>query len=204
MKFPGEFSYETADKIMSYLKAAMQIIRATILRSPIPEDPSHAQNTLDWLMLLWPDSGPALQAAALGHDIERAYPYQRVNKSDYNNYDAYKKAHAENSAQLLAALLIESKCPGVFVDQVIRLVERHEAGGDEMSDRLNQADSLSFFDNNLPYFYARRGYEETLARVQWGIKRLSPKLLPLVSAIRYEDDMLNRLVADILRTAQSD
>lgn len=186
---------------MLFLPAAHSKIREVISRSPIPEDPSHAQNTLDWLLFLWPDSSPALQTAALGHDIERAYPNQRVSKSDYADYDAYKAAHAQNSARLLASLLVECGCPADFTDEATRLTARHESGGDAISDRLNQADSLSYFDNNLSYYFARKGYEETLVRARWGIKRLPQELYPLVATMTYDDDALNQLVAEVIREA---
>ena len=184
---------------MPFIEPAILKIREILLRSPIPEDPSHAQNTLDWLMFLWPDSDLALQVAALGHDIERAYPEHRVAKTDYQDYDSYKKAHADHSARILAKVLIDCDCPREFVNQVIWLVERHESGGDAMSDRLNQADSISFFDNNLPYFFTRNGRRETLARARWGIQRLSPELIPLVASISYSDDMLNQILAEVIR-----
>ncbi len=41
----------------------------------MPEDPRHAENTLDWLLKLKPDADEALQIAALGHDIERTRCY---------------------------------------------------------------------------------------------------------------------------------
>ncbi len=57
---------------MTSLTAVRKAILAVISRSPVPEDPGHAENTLSWLLRLRPDAGMSMQIAALGHDIERA------------------------------------------------------------------------------------------------------------------------------------
>jgi hypothetical protein len=52
-------------------------IEEIIKTSPVPEDPIHSKNTLEWLLWLKPDADEALQIAALGHDIERAIKSMR-------------------------------------------------------------------------------------------------------------------------------
>lgn len=58
----------------------------------MPEDPEHAQNTLEWLLKLKPDADEALQIAALGHDIERAFEDTKVRRDDYRDFDTFKVA----------------------------------------------------------------------------------------------------------------
>ncbi|MCP4825755.1 MAG: DUF4202 domain-containing protein, partial [Shimia sp.] len=57
---------------MTNIECAKQKIRLIIADSRVPEDPHHADNTLEWLLRLEPDAGEALQLAALAHDIDRA------------------------------------------------------------------------------------------------------------------------------------
>ncbi len=72
------------------------------------EDPSHAEDTLKWLLRLSPRADEALQIAALAHDIERAVEEGRVYRADYDDYDIFKADHARNGAKILRKIL--NKC----------------------------------------------------------------------------------------------
>ncbi len=70
---------------MDNVDCAKQKIRAVIAGSRVPEDPRHADNTLEWLLRLEPDAGDALQLAALAHDIDRAIEETKVKRSDFDD-----------------------------------------------------------------------------------------------------------------------
>ncbi len=81
-------------RAMRNVGRAKRKIRALIAGSRVPEDPLHADNTLEWLLRLQPDAGDALQLAALAHDIDRANEEIKVKRADFDDYDAFKAAHA--------------------------------------------------------------------------------------------------------------
>ena len=180
---------------MDRLERAARRIEEVIAGSTVPEDPEHSRNTLQWLLELDPEADAALQIAALGHDIDRAVEERKVLRADFAEYDAFKAAHARNGAQILTELLeacgIED---AAFLREVHRLVCRHEVGGDPRSDLLVDADSLSYFDVNLPLYFARHGWEETQRRCVWGYRRLSKRSLPVAASLNYSDPELQRLV----------
>jgi hypothetical protein len=180
---------------MDRLERAARRIEEVIAGSTVPEDPEHSRNTLQWLLELDPEADAALQIAALGHDIDRAVEERKVLRADFAEYDAFKAAHARNGAQILRELLeacgIED---AAFLREVHRLVCRHEVGGDTRSDLLVDADSLSYFDVNLPLYFARHGWEETQRRCVWGYRRLSKRSLPVAANLNYSDLELQRLV----------
>ncbi len=123
-----------------------EAIEKVIAQSSVTEDPIHSKNTLNWLLRLKPDADEALQIAALGHDIERAVEERKVKRQDFEDYDAFKQAHARNSASILRDLMLENGIGDPkFVGDVYTLVCRHEVGGDPRSDVLKDADSLSYF-----------------------------------------------------------
>lgn len=74
---------------------------------------------------------PALRIAAFGHDIEHAVEARKVRREDFADSDAFKAAHARNSAAMLGG--IPREC-GVeeetLTREVHRLVCLHEVGGD--------------------------------------------------------------------------
>lgn len=179
---------------MEGMDRAKQVIRDTVAKSPVPEDPRHAENTLDWLLRLDPDADESLQLAALGHDVERAVPSRRIRRRDYPDFIDFKAAHAENSAIVLGEILADCGIPRPIVDDVRRLVRRHETGGDPRSDLLQDADSLSFFDVNLPLYGTRHDLETVRRRIEWGSRRISPGRRHFVAGFSYENPDLARMV----------
>ncbi len=184
---------------MDPIERARLRIAEVIAGSSVPEDPRHSSNTLEWLLRLDLDAGTALQLAALGHDIDRAVSTRKVRRADFDYYDEFKAAHARNSATILGEIIGEC---GVreesLTREVHRLVCRHEVGGDPRADLLVDADSISYFDVNLPLYHARNSREETLRRCVWGYERLSPRARSIVAQLRQPSDELETLMAEVI------
>ena len=187
---------------MDNIDCAKQKIRAVIAGSQVPEDPRHADNTLEWLLCLEPDAGDALQLAALAHDIDRAIEEIKVKQADFDDYDAFKAAHARNGAELLRPILNACGVAGDIVDEACRLVEVHEVGGDPRSDLLKDADSISYFDVNLLLYYQREGWAETQRRSLWGYRRLTQRAQEIVKGIEYEEEDLISLMKTVFDRAE--
>ncbi len=187
---------------MDNIDCAKQKIRAVIAGSRVPEDSRHADNTLEWLLCLEPDAGDALQLAALAHDIDRAIEEIKVKQADFDDYDAFKAAHARNGAELLRPILNACGVAGDIVDEACRLVEVHEVGGDPRSDLLKDADSISYFDVNLLLYYQREGWAETQRRSLWGYRRLTQRAQEIVKGIEYEEEDLISLMKTVFDRAE--
>ncbi|NOZ52008.1 MAG: DUF4202 domain-containing protein [Gammaproteobacteria bacterium] len=183
---------------MVSIDCAKTKIRAVIAGSQVPEDPRHADNTLEWLLRLAPDVGEALQLAALAHDIDRAIEAVKVRRADFDDYDTFKAAHAQHGAELLRPILAACGVARDIMNEACRLVTVHEVGGDSAADLLKDADSISYFDVNLPLYYQREGWIETKRRSLWGYRRLSMRARKIVENIEYEDDTLNCLLWEMI------
>jgi len=181
---------------MDNIDCVKKRIEEIINTSPVPEDPIHSKNTLEWLLRLKPDADEALQIAALGHDIERAIEERKVRREDYQNYDEFKRAHASNSAKILAEIMKECTISKELADDSSYLVFHHETGGTRDADILRDADGISFFHVNLAYYFIRNGIEETKRRCLWGYRRLPNNLKGLVAEFDYQ----NRELASLVRT----
>ena len=79
-------------------------------------------------------------------------------------------------------------------DEACRLVVRHEVGGDYRADLLKDADSISYFEVNLPFYHEREGWEETKRRSIWGYRRLSVRGREIAKSMTYDDEALTRLL----------
>ena len=175
---------------MNSLERARRRIADTISESTVPEDPEHSRNTLKWLLEFDPGADTALRFAALGHDIDRAVEARKVLRADFADYDDFKAAHARNSAAILLEILADCGIEDeALTREIERLVCAHEVGGDPRSDLLKDADSLSYFDVNLPLYYARNGWEETRRRCVWGYLRLSPRARSIVAGLKVGDPL---------------
>jgi len=143
---------------MDSIDCAKQRIREIIADSGVSEDPRHAENTLKWLFRLEPKVDPALQIAALAHDIDRAVETGKVRRADFNDYNTFKAAHARSGAAILRAILDKCGVTESVADEACRLVTLHEVGGDPRSDLLKDADSISFIDaeHALDTAYAKK------------------------------------------------
>jgi len=190
-------------RVLPNIESAKRKIRLIIAGSQVPEDPCHADNTVEWLLRLEPDASEALQLAALAHDIDRAMEKIKVRRADFDNYDVFKAAHARNSAEILRPILTACGVERNIVDEACRLVELHEVGGDPGSDLLKDADSISFFDVNLPLYFQREGWDETKRRSHWGFRRLTPRGQEIVKQIDHEDKELARLLREVIHESVS-
>ncbi|MGB3459500.1 MAG: DUF4202 family protein [Halobacteriota archaeon] len=179
---------------MDNIDCVKKKMEGIIKKSQVPEDPIHSENTLEWLLKLKPDADDALKIAALGHDIERAIAERKVRREDYKDYDEFKEAHASNSAKILAEIMKECKISKKLVDDVVFLVCHHETGGTRRIDILRDADSISFFHVNLPYYFLRNGIEETKRRCLWGYGKLPKNMQEVVVTFNYNDKELESLV----------
>jgi hypothetical protein len=122
-----------------------------------------------------------------------------VQRVDFDDYDDFKAAHARNSAAILREIIGEC---GVrdesLTREVYRLVCLHEVGGDPRANLLVDADSISYFDVNLPLYSARNSRDETLRRCLWGYDRLSPRARSIVAQLHQPSDALDALMAEVI------
>ncbi len=186
---------------MNSIECAKRRIRAIIEGSSVPEDPHHAENTFEWLLKLDPRADDALQIAALAHDIDRAVEARKVRRSDFDDYNSFKAAHARNGALILREILGKCAVAISVTEESCRLVELHEIGGDPRSDLLRDVDSISFFEVNMPLYYQREGWEETKRRCIWGYGRLSARMKEFAKKIIYQDAMLTSLLKEGIQEA---
>lgn len=185
---------------INYLEAIQEEIKKTISRSSVPEDYSHALNTRHWVLRLKPNADWGLQIAALAHDIERAFPHRKVKRQDFYDYDEYKRAHAANSAQIMAKILTRCPLDSKIKDRILELIRHHELGAVNDPDLavLKDADGLSFFEVNLPLYAQRNSDSEVLFRMKWGYQRLSPRAKKIIKKFRYLNERLNKFLDEVI------
>lgn len=186
------------------IKKIEEVIIKQIAKSEVPEDLVHSKDTVKWLLRIKPDADVALKIAALGHDIDRSTGYKKVKREDYKSYDEFKKAHTLNSAMIIADIMKKFSTNQELIDEVHNLIANHETGGDKRSDILKYADSISFFNVNLSYYFERNTEEETRRRCIWGLERLPKALQKQVFNFKYNGKRLNSLMHSLRKKFKVD
>lgn len=177
-------------KKSNYFFKAKENITRVINKSKTPEDPSHAENVLTWLLVLEPDADEVLQLSAFGHDIERAMP-DRYTLKDFSSYEEYKSAHAKRSGQLVKNAIEEAGYAIEDGDRAAGLVEDAEFSSDDPEVQLIcDADTISFFDNNLAYYRKRYSSEDTKKKVVFMYERATPRAKKYVDELISKDEII--------------
>ena len=169
----------------------------------MPEDLLHAKNTLVWLLRFNSRASQALRIAAFAHDVERALENKKIHRADFNDFDAFKTAHARNSSKVLMEILTECDIHGSISHEACSLVSLHEFGGNANADLLMNVDSISYFDVNLPLYFQREGLEETMQRSVWGYKRLSERGGKIVKKLKYSGEILTSMMFEVTQSRTS-
>lgn len=166
-----------------------------IKKSPIYTDPLHHEATLKWVLFLKPDADLALQIAAFGHDIDRAVNQtSEKDRTDDISYEAFKNDHAERSAKIMRDLLAKHNYGKEIINRVVDLVSKHEIGGEGDEEILKDADSIAYFEHNIPMFIGRYGEEKTRHKIHFMFDRASARAQEIIRQMKIEDPEIKKLL----------
>ena len=156
----------------------------------------HLERTAYWVRQLRPDADEALLIAAVSHDIERAYRKGDVLEKErtigFINPQLLQH-HEERSAQIMAEFLRKEGAGRKLVDRVRMLILKHEEGGNEDQNLLKDADSISFFENNVPAFLTKYalevGKEKVREKFDWMFNRITSERGRQIARKWYEESI---------------
>jgi len=179
-------------------KEIIQIIRNSDCadRMDRQKDSIHSKLTLEWVLKLKPSADHSLQIAALGHDIDRAIESRRIKKENFEDYNKYKKRHAQESAAIVVEIMKKYDYDEKAIDKVQLLIENHEVGGSGEVEILKNADSLTFFSYDVYYHLRDRSPEMAIKKIKFMYNRLSDEAKKLIKEIEFKD----KKVADLIHT----
>lgn len=181
---------------MDKLEHLKEKISKTIANSSNEEDSAHSLNTLDWVLTLKPDASMALQIAALAHDIDRSVQ-PRIFQKENETYDEYKQRHANRSAEIISNMMKELDFEEETIQKVHHLVTHHEVGGDEESNILMNADSISYFDNSIAFYLKRKGEDYTKEKIRFMYERATDEAKQVIINLDLEE-ILKKLINDAI------
>lgn len=163
-------------------------IKQIISKSPVKTDLNHAKTTVKLVKQLKPNADDAFLIAALAHDIERCFlTDRRENAEKFDNYEEYKRLHAEKGAKIVSGLMKKYGFDKNFTSKVENLVKKHEFGGDKESNLLMDADTISFFIENLDNYIKDFGIEKAKKKIDFMFNRIMSEEARQIANPMYED-----------------
>ena len=180
---------------MEFYPQVEKFVTEAFLRSPHSGDIRHFERTVHWVKQLKPDADEALCIAAFAHDTERAFrdtaTHPAAEKSPKGFRDeAFMSHHQEKGAEIISKFLKGQGAPAELSGRVSHLIARHEVGGDADQNLLRDADSLSYFENQIEYFIAHKvsevGKEKVKDKFQWMFDRIGSKQAKTLARPMYE------------------
>jgi len=143
----------------------------------------HFLRTADWVRVLKPDADEALLIAAVAHDIERGFrdraKYDQIFKQSAEGFssDEHLTHHQNEGARIIGEYLEKIGAPTEMITRVRLMVARHEIGGDNEQNLIKDADSVSFFENNVEFFVTKKiadvGKEKVKDKLDWMYNRIT-------------------------------
>lgn len=174
-------------------------IESILPKSPLDFEPVHSKLVLKWVLKLKPDADEALKISALSHDIDRAITgITEKDLKDYTKINEFKKEHSIRSANFICEILEKHNYPKEIINKVRHLVENHECGGDEESNILMDADSMAYFDYNIPSYLKRNGKERTIEKIRFMFSRMSNKAKEMVKVLKFKDKEIASIVKEAI------
>lgn len=160
-------------------------------------DTQHAKSVCNWVLKLKPESDYALQIAALAHDIERGvYKNIKIDKK-FEDYDKHKQEHSQRSADLIKEILIKHNLNEDFISKVYNLVLNHEIGGDEETDILKKADSISYFQDNIDYYLEKYGLDGTKLKIKYMFDRVDRDTQDIIRDLNYNNKEVKKFILNL-------
>lgn len=142
---------------------------------------NHFKRTAYWLKKLKPDANEAMLIAAVAHDIERSY-----RSTDYSTFNTSQKGfsdkehlirHQETGATIMEDYLNKNKVDKEIINEVTSLISKHEVGGTTDQNLLKDADSISYFENQIDHFLNKfvedTGKEKVRDKFDWMFRRMT-------------------------------
>ncbi len=186
-------------ELMSKFQEVKEEILKTLKKSPLDFEPVHAKLVHKWVLVLKPDASEALQIAALSHDIDRAITgITERDLDDFSKIDDFKKEHSLRSAKFISEILTRYNYNQEVIDKVSDLVSKHEFGGDEESDILKDADSIAYFEYNIPSYLKRNGRDRAKEKIKFMYKRSPDKVKEIVEKLEFSDEVSSLVQEAIL------
>jgi hypothetical protein len=158
----------------------------------------HLMRTVYWLKKLYPRADEYMCIAAVSHDIERAYRdhttmEKLLDEKDFKSPE-FLRLHQDKGAEIIEVFLREEGVDLEQIERVKEMITHHEEGGNEEQNWIKDADSVSFFENNISHFIQKQlplyGKKRVKLKFDWMYNRITSAKAKQIAAQWYRKALL--------------
>jgi len=174
------------------LDKVKKFVNESFKQSVSGKSAKHFERTIYWVKQLKPDADEPILIAAYAHDIARAFrkknPIKLFKKKEINDKEILKK-HQEEGAKIMTEFLRKEGYDEKLIKRVFDMIRHHEEGGDEESNLVKDADSISYLEINAPKHIKLikiLGKGKIKRKIDWMYNRISSKKAKLLAKPYYK------------------
>ncbi len=185
---------------MNYFSKVEKFVSEAFIKSGNPGDVKHLKRTVYWLKVLKPELDEAMCIAAIAHDVERAFHgkvgSEKISSSPKGFIDEDRlKRHQETGAEIISDFLRGVGAPEELVEKSTKLISRHEIGGTDEENFLKDADSISYFENQIGHFINNKlqevGKEKVQKKFDWMFERITSPVAREIAEPMYQKQLID-------------
>ncbi|MBW2963519.1 HD domain-containing protein [Candidatus Woesearchaeota archaeon] len=183
---------------MKFYNKVEKYVVETFTKAGKSEQIKHFLRTAHWIKELKTNADEALLIAAVAHDIERGFRGDDMfymKKSKGFTSEEFLRPHQERGAEIISNFLKEQGADEKLIKRVKHLVSKHEEGGDNDQNLLKDADSISFFENNVNTFLNKKvkevGKEKVKSKFDYMFDRITSDKAKEICRKWYEKALKN-------------
>ncbi|MFH1858919.1 MAG: DUF4202 family protein [Patescibacteria group bacterium] len=112
----------------------------------------HFERTVYWTKQLKPNADEVILIAAYAHDIARAFRGRTLKDTLQNhewNDPEILQEHQTKGAKIMTEFLTKKGFEKDKIERIANMILKHEFGGDEESNLIKDADSISYLEINV-------------------------------------------------------
>jgi len=165
-------------------KKTEEFVKKSFINAGRESGIKHLLRTADWVKKLKPDADESLLIAAVSHDIERAFresSHENIFQDTDKGFMApeHLEKHSKKGSEIIGKFLEEQGANPELIQKVKDLVLKHEIGGNKDENLLKDADSISFFENNIDFFLTNAvpkvGIKKVEDKFNWMLDRITSR-----------------------------
>jgi len=174
------------------LEQVKQFIQYSFNQRIHEKSTKHFDRTVYWLKQIKPDADEAMLIAAYAHDAARAFSEkdtEEIFKEKEFTDQTILTEHQVTGARIVAGFLRKECYDEESIKRVYRMIRHHEEGGDEESNVIMDADSISYLEINAVRHIAlvnSLGKDKIKRKIDWMYKRISSHKAKIVAEPFYK------------------
>lgn len=182
---------------MNFYPLVVSFVKEAFERAGKERNIPHCERTVHWVTTLDPACSEALRIAAYAHDCERAFRDLKAKGAAERSKgfldEVFLRNHQMRGARIVGDFLRAQHADDALIRHAEALIACHEIGGTHEADILRDADSVSFFETQAPYFLSHLLSEVGAGKIRdkfaWMFERITHPEARRVAKPMFEEVM---------------